>query len=85
MSLTVLLFLLPLQTLLRDFCLALACNCAGVSGTTGVGVGVASRLLALHPMTAHRRMTLLIIAAPVGVCVQAFLQARDPLFVVRDD
>jgi hypothetical protein len=35
---TVLLFLLPLHTLLIDFCLAFICNCAGVRGFAGSAV-----------------------------------------------
>jgi hypothetical protein len=75
MSLTVLLFLLPLQTLLRDRALALAWSWPVVSGLSVVdmGVGVASRLLALHPITILKRIALLIIATPIRMFVQALL------------
>ena len=57
-------FLLLLHTLVRELYLALACSCARVRGFTGSCL-TGSRLLALNPITEHRKITLLIMLVPL--------------------
>ena len=61
-------FLLLLQALLIDLCLALACSCVGFNGFACSVV--TAKLLALTPINVHKRMILLI----TGVFLMCFVK-----------